>query len=231
MTGIKTRSGAKTLVTTNLPTGTGAITAANHRSVENTILDSAVLFGEGDPRVINMTTTTPPGSPTDRDAYVVGSGATGAWASQDNKIAIWDATISPDAWVFITPADGFAVWNLAEDQEYRYDAGASPDIWVAGGVKKFVFDAGTKSSGTYTPAAGDGQFQKFVNGGAFTLAPPADDCSLTLQGTNNASAGAITTSGFTKVIGDTLTTTNGDDFLFQITVVNGFSHLDVKALQ
>jgi len=92
-------------------------------------------------------------------------------------------------------------------------------------------DAGTKSTGTFTPDPADGNFQKAVNGGAHTLAPPGSTCTIVIQYTNNASAGAVTTSGFTLVDGDTISTTDGDDFLFFITVVNSFSHLHVKALQ
>jgi len=94
-----------------------------------------------------------------------------------------------------------------------------------------VHDAGTKSSGTYTPDEADGNMQKFVNGGAHTLAPPANDCTLVLQQTNNASAGTITTSGFTIVDGDDFTTTNGHDFFLYITNSDSFSLLTVKALQ
>lgn len=92
-------------------------------------------------------------------------------------------------------------------------------------------DAGTKSSGTFTPDPADGNFQKAVNGGAHTLAPPGSTCSIVIQYTNNGSAGAITTSSFTKVTGDSFTTTNGDDFLCYIVRNNGFSHLHVTALQ
>lgn len=92
-------------------------------------------------------------------------------------------------------------------------------------------DAGTKTTGTFTPDPAAGNFQKAVNGGAHTLAPPGTTCSIVIQYTNNASAGAVTTSGFTIVDGNTISTVNGDDFLFYITRVNGFSHLHVKALQ
>ena len=94
-----------------------------------------------------------------------------------------------------------------------------------------VHNAGTKASGTYTPDEADGNMQKFVNGGAHTLAPPANDCTLVLQQTNNASAGTITTSGFTLVDGDDFTTTNGHDFFLYITNSDAFSLLTVKALQ
>lgn len=92
-------------------------------------------------------------------------------------------------------------------------------------------DAGTKSSGTFTPDPADNNLQYAVNGGAHTLAPPASNCTLAIQYTNNASAGAITTSGFTRVLGDTLTTTDSDDFMVYITVNNSKSVLNVVALQ
>jgi len=104
------------------------------------------------------------------------------------------------------------------------------DILTAG-FAAAAYNAGTKSSGTYTPDEADGNFQYAVNGGAHTLAPPTNNCTIIIQYTNNGSAGAITTSGFTRVRGDPLTTTNGDDFIFSITKINGFSLLVVEAMQ
>jgi hypothetical protein len=92
------------------------------------------------------------------------------------------------------------------------------------------YSAGTKSSGVFTPSPANGNFQYAVNGGAHTLAPPASSCSMVIQYTNNATAGAITTSGFTKVNGS-FTTTNGDDFLCYIARCNGFSHLNIVRMQ
>lgn len=94
-----------------------------------------------------------------------------------------------------------------------------------------VFDAGTKSTGTYTPAYSDGNMQKAVNGGAHTLAPQSGDGAIYIQYTNNGSAGALTTSGYTAVKGDTLTTTDGDDFILVSVVMGAFSTLTVQALQ
>ena len=99
------------------------------------------------------------------------------------------------------------------------------------GYSTTVFDAGTKSSGVFTPNQDNGNIQKAVNGGAHTILPTTDDCAVIIQYTNNASAGTITTSGFTKVDGDDLTTTNGHDFFFYLSKANGFSLLTVKALQ
>lgn len=119
--------------------------------------------------------------------------------------------------------------------------GASGDILSTGEAKNLTkgytatcYNAGTKTSGTFTPDPANGNLQRAVNGGAHTLAPASvgsgDSVSLVVQYTNNGSAGTITTSGFTKVSGS-FTTTNGDDFLCYITVINGFSHLNIVALQ
>jgi len=98
------------------------------------------------------------------------------------------------------------------------------------GFAATAYNAGTKSSGTYTPDEANGNYQYAVNGGAHTLAPPTNTCSLVIQYTNNGSAGAVTTSGFTKVSGS-FTTTNADDFMCYITKLGTFSHLNIVALQ
>lgn len=93
------------------------------------------------------------------------------------------------------------------------------------------FSAGTKSTGTYTPDPADGNFQHATNGGAHTLAPPASVCTIVVEYLNNGSAGAITTSGFTKVTGDAFTTTNTNKFVCFLTKTNSYSQLHVQALQ
>jgi hypothetical protein len=87
----------------------------------------------------------------------------------------------------------------------------TPDQSVSGGARIVTYDLGTKSSGTLTPDPGDRPVQKVINGGAFTLAPGSNYGSYRLDITNNASAGAVTTSGWTKVVG-AFTTTNGHKF-------------------
>lgn len=99
------------------------------------------------------------------------------------------------------------------------------------GVAATSYAKGTVSSGTYTPLYSDGNFQYYTNNGAHTLAPPANICTIVIECLNGASAGAITTSGFTKVTGDTLTTTNGSKFHFSIINTQNYSSLTVLALQ
>lgn len=110
---------------------------------------------------------------------------------------------------------------------------------LTAGFTSAVDDDGTQSTGTYTPAVATGNYKKIVNGGAFTLAPPSpannEAISMNLFITNNASAGAITTTGFTKVSGDSFDTTDGNDFLCRIEVydIGGteYSLLQVVAMQ
>jgi len=73
---------------------------------------------------------------------------------------------------------------------------------LTAGFSAAAHSAGTKSSGTYTPNVDDGNFQFATNGGAHTLAVPAKNCTMVILYKNNASAGTITTSGYTKVDGD-----------------------------
>jgi hypothetical protein len=102
---------------------------------------------------------------------------------------------------------------------------------LTAGFATTPYNAGTKTTGTYTPNDVNGNMQYAINGGAHTLAPPTNNGTIIIQYTNNASAGTITTSGFTKVSGDAPGTTDGDDFLAYITKINGFSHLTWVALQ
>lgn len=93
------------------------------------------------------------------------------------------------------------------------------------------YNAGTKASGTFTPDPTNGNSQYAVNNGAHTLAPPSVSCNMVLDYTNGASAGTLTTSGFSVQTGDTFTTTNGDKFRLYISVGNAGSHLSVVAFQ
>ena len=77
--------------------------------------------------VINMTTTVPPGSPTNGDAYVVAPSATGAWSGLDDDLAIYS-----NGWLYITPAEGFVVYDQDTNLVYIFDG--SSWIPVAAGV-------------------------------------------------------------------------------------------------
>lgn len=107
---------------------------------------------------------------------------------------------------------------------------------LTGGFDSDAEPLGTISSGTVTPevdAANKENFKTLTANGAFTLAPPSTsgNCVITIAVTNGASAGTITTSGFTKVNGDAYETTSGNDYFFHIKKIGGFVSLTVEALQ
>lgn len=74
--------------------------------------------------VISLALATPPGSPSDGDAYIVAASPTGAWAGQAKAIAYYQ---TGTGWIFITPRTGFTAYNQATDTDYRYVSSA----WTA----------------------------------------------------------------------------------------------------
>lgn len=88
-------------------------------------------------------------------------------------------------------------------------------------------------TGNVTLDSGNGPLQSITNGGAFTITAPANDGTIILLITNNATAGAITFTGFTSEAnhGDTIDTTNGHKFLVNVITNNGTSTYIAHALQ
>jgi len=83
--------------------------------------------------VLDRSLTTPPASPSYGDAYLVPAGATGAWATHPNEIAIWTAR----GWAFQFPSEGDLLYIADEDGYIHYD-GAS---WV-NGIGVYAFSPG-----------------------------------------------------------------------------------------
>lgn len=88
--------------------------------------------------VKSASTTTPPGSPANGDAYIIPSGATGAWASQTGKIAAWIRS----AWQFFTPKNGWEAYVQDVYSIYIYTGTA----WITTKRGQQTFT----SSGTFT---------------------------------------------------------------------------------
>jgi hypothetical protein len=105
------------------------------------------------------------------------------------------------------------------------------DQVLTGGARVTSKSLGTQTTGTLTLDPGDRPMQHYTNGGAHTLAPGSNTGSLFLDITNNGSAGTITTSGWTKVSGDSFTTTNGHKFRCSCSIGNAGSLLNVQAMQ
>lgn len=72
--------------------------------------------------VENQTTTSPPGSPSDGDAYIIGATASGAWTGKENYVAIYDDDITD--WYYIGDTGGGDDADLVVGQ-LAWDKGAT----------------------------------------------------------------------------------------------------------
>lgn len=199
--------------------------------------------GAGATGVTGATGATGPTGPTGGTGATGGTGGTGATGATGPGVDTANSPNAGEAARFVdantveglTEAEFKAAFNLEIGIDVQaFDADTlkadTADVLTAG-FGTTAFNAGTKTSGTFTPNEAQGNHQYAINGGAHTLAPPTNNCSLVVHYTNNGSAGAITTSAFTAVDGDPFTTTNGHEFICYITTVNDVSHLTVKGLQ
>lgn len=112
------------------------------------VLDAVVQLA-----VVDRDLTAPPGSPTDGARYIVASGATGAWATKDFKIAAWQ----DGAWAFYTPREGWLAWVSDENLIYVYDGAAWGEYGVmtdnGASWKRRRITQLTTLSGAFTNAA------------------------------------------------------------------------------
>lgn len=117
----------------------------------------------------------PPGSPSNGDVYIVGASPTGLWSGQATKVAFWSS--DANAWVFITPKEGWKLEPTDEDVVYRFD-GSAWQVWSSGGGGSSGLTITSKSA-DYTLVLGD------ANNGF--LHPSADTAGRTWTIPANAS--------------------------------------------
>jgi carbonic anhydrase/acetyltransferase-like protein (isoleucine patch superfamily) len=210
--------------------------------VGNALITTNVIIGEYVAHNADLNTYT--GFSAD-DTYVIfTNGVERFKATSDGKVGIH--TTSPTANFHLT-GNAFISSNaviggnltlqqnviISGDSTVSGSLSVSGSITPSGSVTSTADNDGTFSSGTYTPTPVGGNFKRILNAGAFTLAAPtvSGDYTLIIQITNDTGAGAITTTGFNRVVGDTFTTTVGHDFFVFITKCNGFISATVQALQ
>jgi hypothetical protein len=66
--------------------------------------------------IIDKDLTTPPSSPANGQAYIVGTSSTDLWSSKDEQIAFYN-----NGWEFIVPREGLTLWINDEDCLYTYN--------------------------------------------------------------------------------------------------------------
>lgn len=80
-----------------------------------------LAWAAGGSRLVNTTATnTPPGSPQDADAYLVGTSPTGAWANQANRIAVYSGYSA--GWFFYAPLAGQVFYDRATEESVGWHA-------------------------------------------------------------------------------------------------------------
>lgn len=95
------------------------------------------------------------------------------------------------------------------------------DTSLAAGYTSIARALGVVSSGFRQLTPTGGNMMTLTNNGSFELRAPtaSGDYTLLLAITNGTSAGAITLTGFTKITGDSLTTTNAAKTFFFVTKI------------
>lgn len=133
--------------------------------------------------------TAPPGSPSNGNRYIVGTSATGAWATHDNALAVYR-----DGWQFYAPKEGVAVKDLDSGDDYEFIAAA----WTvkAGGGGGAIKITTTVTSGTITPDADTDLVRPAALTAALTIAnpssTPADGAGFVVDLIDNGTTRALT---------------------------------------
>ena len=104
--------------------------------------DNLVKLGFTSRNQIKGILSSPPSTPSNGDAYIVGTSPTGLFSGNFGKVAIWDRTV----WLFLTPKNHEVVYNVADGCDYKYDNGWSlkqeDELSPYVKVKDFTFSTG-----------------------------------------------------------------------------------------
>lgn len=217
-TGTQTFAGAKTFNSvTGDPvsiTGTGFIIQPGAAAYTQLVVDNATGAIRKAPSintlqdVLDNTITTPPGSPSLDDSYIVPSGATGAWSGNTNKIATWNGT-----WTYYTPANNDKTTVLTGTNAgnvYMYNgtawtqvvnsSGTSiSDLIAAKGVNTIDNKNFAQTWNWSTASTGSNglimNFNGLTSGTGLSVASSATGLTGNLLNINTASTGAFTNGG------------------------------------
>ena len=150
-------------------------------------------------RVLSRTTTAPPGSPAESDAYIIPAGATGVWSGKTNQIASWIG----GAWSYYPPVEGVIVWINDTNNTYAYD-GAAWGLNSGSGSGTVTNTAGNLTSNAVVLGAGTTD-TKVVAGvitdGVSTLTLGVAGTSVGSVALKNATSGTLTVSPPTGALG------------------------------
>ena len=104
--------------------------------------ENIVKLGFESRKRINGILSSPPSSPSNGDAYIVGTAPTGLFSGKFANIAIYDRS----SWVFITPKSQEVVFNTSDGCDYIYNNGWSLKLEAEVSpyikIKDFTFSTG-----------------------------------------------------------------------------------------
>jgi len=92
---------------------------------------------------ISNAVSTPPGSPSDGDRYIVGAGATGVWSGHEDDLAYWRSS----SWTFMVPSEGWHCYLLNLDSWYVYQSVSTGWVPTFGSL---AYDIGASVNGIPT---------------------------------------------------------------------------------
>jgi hypothetical protein len=99
--------------------------------------------------VASRTLTVPPATPDVGDRYIVGAGATGAWAGRDTQIAVWSET----GWVYLVPLAGWQAYVTAEAADVTFDGVAWNALGLPAQLPQLGLNAVASATNRLTVAA------------------------------------------------------------------------------
>jgi hypothetical protein len=77
--------------------------------------------------IVSVAPGSVPASPSFGQCWIVGAGASGAWAAHDHALACWTS----GGWRFAAAFSGMSVWSLADNAVARFDGSG----WIIGRVE------------------------------------------------------------------------------------------------
>ncbi len=109
------------------------------------------------PVVTSRTLSAPPASPSEGDAYIIGSSATGAWSGHEDDIAFYFS-----GWKFKTPENGWQIYITAESAFALFDGSSwnirTIDASVSWDPASIATGSGASSSTVTVTGAAFGDF-------------------------------------------------------------------------
>lgn len=121
--------------------------ASKHVTVNEALYNLDVLTQT---TIIDKDLSTPPGSPSEGDCYIVGSSATGDWLGQEDSVAAYQNS----SWEFYSPNEGWMVYVLDEDSVYYYRDSSWLVFYKEGTFTPVLRFGGSNTGITYDSQAG-----------------------------------------------------------------------------